>query len=346
MFRQQLSADGGVFRTEKTNARTPGVNPGDPPTVLAGEQRVKGSSSGVSGRITQLVDRVRHYAFMGSEHRGSNTAGRSRQNLALTPEHTLALWTDLRAAGRRRLGGGAQYMDSVFRNATNTAKVPSYWLVNATGVVRGQRAPDAAAERHNLADERLRRPRRRRPLHPGPGPAGHASPRRSSSSAMLIHIPDVLTAEQVAQARRLLDAAEWVDGRVTAGHQSARAKDNMQIPEGHPAARELGELILAALQRNPLFISAALPLHVFPPLFNRYAGGQSFGNHVDNAIRQVPGTAHRIRTDLSATLFLAEPDEYDGGELVVEDTYGVHSVKLPAGHWCSIRRPACTTSAR
>jgi PKHD-type hydroxylase len=148
---------------------------------------------------------------------------------------------------------------------------------------------------------------------------------------MLVQIPDVLTAEQVAHARRLLDAAEWVDGKVTAGHQSARAKDNRQLPEGHPVARELGTMIVQALQRHGLFISAALPLHIFPPLFNSYTGGQSFGNHVDNAIRQVPGTPHRIRTDLSCTLFLTGPDDYDGGELVVEDTYGAHSVKLPAG---------------
>lgn len=149
---------------------------------------------------------------------------------------------------------------------------------------------------------------------------------------MLIQVPDVLSSAQVADARRLLDAADWVDGKVTAGHQSARAKDNVQIPEGHPVARQVGETILKALQQNPLFMTAALPLHVFPPLFNRYSGGQSFGSHVDNAIRQVPGTGHRIRTDLSCTLFLSNPDEYDGGELVVEDVYGVHSVKLPAGH--------------
>jgi PKHD-type hydroxylase len=149
---------------------------------------------------------------------------------------------------------------------------------------------------------------------------------------MLLQIPDVLTGEQVAHARARLAAADWVDGRVTAGHQSSRVKDNEQLPEDHPVARELGDLVLGSLQRNALFISAALPLRVFPPLFNRYRGGHAFGNHVDNAIRQVPGTAVRIRTDLSATLFLAEPDEYDGGELVVEDTYGVHSVKLPAGH--------------
>ncbi len=149
---------------------------------------------------------------------------------------------------------------------------------------------------------------------------------------MLLPIPDVLNAAQVAEARALLDAAEWIDGRVTAGHQSARTKNNLQLAEGSPTARRLGELILAELQRNPLFISAALPFRVFPPLFNRYEGGQSFGNHVDNAIRHVTGTGHRIRTDLSATLFFAAPEEYDGGELVVEDTYGVHTVKLPAGH--------------
>jgi PKHD-type hydroxylase len=148
---------------------------------------------------------------------------------------------------------------------------------------------------------------------------------------MLLQIPDVLTSDQVAQARRRLDGADWIDGRVTAGHQSARVKDNLQLPEDHPVTRELGDMILAALGRNPLFLSAALPLRVFPPLFNRYEGGQAFGNHVDNAIRQVAGTAARLRTDLSATLFLAGPDEYDGGELLVEDTYGVHSVKLAAG---------------
>lgn len=148
---------------------------------------------------------------------------------------------------------------------------------------------------------------------------------------MLLSVPAVLTPEEVAGARMLLDAADWVDGRVTAGHQSARAKDNQQVPEDHPAARRVGETILTALQRNLLFLSAALPLRVFPPLFNRYSGGQSFGTHVDNAIRQIPGTPNRIRTDLSATLFLTAPEEYEGGELVVEDTFGVKQVKLPAG---------------
>jgi PKHD-type hydroxylase len=149
---------------------------------------------------------------------------------------------------------------------------------------------------------------------------------------VLLQIPDVLTSDQVADARRRLDQLDWVDGRVTAGYQSARVKRNLQLPEGDAVAEEVGDLILTALQRHPLFLAAALPLRVFPPLYNRYEGGQSFGNHVDNAIRQITGTGHRIRTDLSATLFLSPPEEYEGGELLVEDTYGVHTVKLPAGH--------------
>ncbi len=148
---------------------------------------------------------------------------------------------------------------------------------------------------------------------------------------MLIAIPDVFTKEQTRELRAKLDAAEWVDGKVTAGHQSALTKRNSQIPESSPVAREVGERILQALGANPLFRSAALPLKVFPPLFNRYAGGQDFGTHVDNAIRTHGASGSRIRTDLSCTLFFSEPDEYDGGELSVEDTYGVHRVKLPAG---------------
>ena len=148
---------------------------------------------------------------------------------------------------------------------------------------------------------------------------------------MLLHVPNVLTAEQVAECRRQLDAAEWVDGRVTAGHQSAKAKDNAQLPEDSPVSRQLGQLVLSALERHPLFVAGALPLKIFPPLFNRYASGQSFGNHVDNAIRQVRNTPHRVRTDISATLFLAQPSEYDGGELMIDDTFGSHAVKLPAG---------------
>jgi PKHD-type hydroxylase len=148
---------------------------------------------------------------------------------------------------------------------------------------------------------------------------------------MLLHIPKVLTESQVARGRAVLEDAKWVDGRTTAGHLSARAKHNLQVAEGTPEAREMGEIVVTALERTPLFMSAALPLRVFPPLFNRYEPGMAFGAHVDNAIRQVAGSPLRVRTDLSATLFLSRPEEYDGGELVVDDTYGAHSVKLPAG---------------
>lgn len=151
---------------------------------------------------------------------------------------------------------------------------------------------------------------------------------------MLLHIPDILSTEQVASARALLDSADWADGRITAGYQSAKAKDNAQLPEDSPAARQLGAVVLEALSRNSTFFSAALPKRIYPPLFNRYSGGQSFGFHVDNAVRydRSRGQADAIRTDLSATLFLSSPDDYDGGELIIEDTYGTQRVKLPAGH--------------
>ncbi|NYF92109.1 Fe2+-dependent dioxygenase [Tunturiibacter empetritectus] len=149
---------------------------------------------------------------------------------------------------------------------------------------------------------------------------------------MLITIPDVLSATEVMQARAALDAADWVDGKVTAGYQAQGVKENLQLPEGHPTSIKLGERVLTALARSPLFMSAALPLRVFPPMFNRYTGGGHFGTHVDTAIRANASTGQRIRTDISATLFLSSPEEYDGGDLSVEDTYGVHSVKLPAGH--------------
>jgi PKHD-type hydroxylase len=149
---------------------------------------------------------------------------------------------------------------------------------------------------------------------------------------MLLRVPEVLSVEQVRQFRARIDAAAWVDGNVTSGHQSALAKYNEQLPEEGAEARELGEVVLSALARSALFFSAALPKQVFPPLFNRYREGMTFGSHVDSAIRSHAGTRMRMRTDLSATLFLSAPEEYEGGELLVEDTYGTHSVKLPAGH--------------
>jgi PKHD-type hydroxylase len=148
---------------------------------------------------------------------------------------------------------------------------------------------------------------------------------------MMIHVPKVLTIEQVAECRRLLDAAEWTDGKATVGEQGALVKRNRQLAELSPIGRQLGELILTTLARNPLFFSAALPLKTVPPLFNRYEGGEHYGDHIDGAVRAVPGSSHFIRTDLSSTLFLTDPSDYDGGELVVSDTFGEQTVKLPAG---------------
>jgi PKHD-type hydroxylase len=148
---------------------------------------------------------------------------------------------------------------------------------------------------------------------------------------MLLQIPQVLSAEQVAQFRARMEGAAWIDGNVTSGFQSAQAKKNEQLTEESREAREIGDAIVAALGRNQLFFSATLPKRIFPPLFNRYRGGMEFGNHVDGAVRVHAPSGLRIRTDISATLFLAAPEDYDGGELLVEDAYGVQKVKLPAG---------------
>lgn len=150
---------------------------------------------------------------------------------------------------------------------------------------------------------------------------------------MLIVVPDILDADGVRDLRAVIDAGQWVDGNVTSGHQSALAKRNLQIPEADPAAVAGGRMVLDALARSPLFIAGALPLRIFPPLFNSYAGGQAFGVHVDNAVR-IGGAdgGVRVRSDLSATLFLEDPGSYDGGELTIEGQFGAQSIKLPAGH--------------
>jgi PKHD-type hydroxylase len=148
---------------------------------------------------------------------------------------------------------------------------------------------------------------------------------------MMLHIPNVLAREQVADMRARLAANAWVDGRATVGAQGARVKQNRQLPEAAPLSLELGQTVLGALARNALFFAAALPLRTMPPLFNRYAGGEHYGDHVDGAVRALPGSQELLRTDISGTLFLCEPAEYEGGELTVVDTYGEHEVKLPAG---------------
>ncbi len=148
---------------------------------------------------------------------------------------------------------------------------------------------------------------------------------------MLLHIPGLFSREEVQRVREALEQADWADGKITAGYQSAKAKHNLQLPEGHPLALEIGAAMIERLWRNPLFMSAALPHKVFPPLFNCYTEGGNFDFHIDNAVRQPKGNPERIRTDLSSTLFFSDPDDYDGGELVIQDTYGSREVKLPAG---------------
>ncbi|MES2161468.1 MAG: Fe2+-dependent dioxygenase [Pseudomonadota bacterium] len=148
---------------------------------------------------------------------------------------------------------------------------------------------------------------------------------------MMLHIPGVLSREQVAAMRRRLDQTDWVDGRGTVGAQGAQVKQNRQLAEGSALAQELGAEVLAALAASPLFFAAALPLRTCPPLFNSYAGGEHYGAHVDGALRRVAATGQWLRTDVSSTLFLSDPEDYDGGELIVTDAYGEHEVKLPAG---------------
>ncbi|MBB5987497.1 Fe2+-dependent dioxygenase [Sphingobium lignivorans] len=148
---------------------------------------------------------------------------------------------------------------------------------------------------------------------------------------MLLQIPGLFTPDEAREARTMLESAPWEDGRATAGHRAASVKSNLQLPADHPVAKTLGERILDRLAHTPLFIAAALPLRILPPRFNRYEGGGTYGNHVDNAIFPIPGTALRVRTDISTTIFFSDPEDYDGGELIVEDTFGEKPVKLPAG---------------
>ena len=149
---------------------------------------------------------------------------------------------------------------------------------------------------------------------------------------MLVSIPDLLTAEAVREVRKIIEDSLWIDGKATAGQQAAVAKFNLQIPEGSPPAMQAGDIVLRALGRNPIFHSAALPLRVLPPMFNRYDVGMKFDAHVDGSIRAIPGSGMRMRADVSSTLFLSPPEDYDGGELLISDTYGDQRVKLPAGH--------------
>lgn len=287
------------------------------------------------------------------------------RELTQTPRHgVVSLWTTY-ALGDWTFGYGTTYQGSFYPNNANEAvyrKTDAYWVHRAmigyqineriglqlnvsnlfdeeyyTGI-RNNLTVDAAGRGHRR--QRLGQSRRR----PLGGADGHAPLRGGIARTLSMHngqgapfevidmllaIPEVLTPEQVAQARAQLDAANWADGRITAGYQSAKAKDNAQLPEDSPAARDVGAMVLDALARNSTFFSAALPKRIYPPLFNRYDGGQSFGYHVDNAVRydRSRGGVDPVRTDLSATLFLSAPEDYDGGELVIERAPSAHSAR-------------------
>ena len=343
-------ADRGVFphgEDQCAHARIPTMTRSH---VLDGEQVCRASKSALPATSPTAGTVFGGYTYLDSSRSNKFHRQNPAKSATKLPQHAGAYPS---ASGRPttlpwdfEVGARRAVCRHAFNNSTATcAKPTSYWLFDAMVAYRSPRTSPLRVNVYNLSDEEYID--RVGGGHFVPGPAGaiigRRSTRRASTSKHRFsdnHAHPNSRCSHAgtgrARARNVLDKAEWVDGRVTAGHQSAKAKDNMQLPEGSPAARELGDMILGALGKNPLFLSAALPLRVFPPLFNRYSGGQSFGTHVDNAIRQVPGTPHRIRTDLSATLFFAGPDEYDGGELCVEDTYGVQRVKLPAGPYGSL----------
>ena len=331
----KLGINAALFRIEKTNART--VDPVTGIVELDGKQRVDGFEISAPGGDPQGLAGLRRVHLPNPKiveaidvQNGVPIQGNVLPNVpqsSATAVDDVQLHLALAHPGRR----GGRLCEQAVRERLQSRVV--------------SQLPHRRSDRGRPADLQLRAAHEhpehlQRALLPGPpsrplhrrAPDGRSSSREPSrTDPMLLPIPKVLTEAQVARCRELMERATWVDGRITAGHQSAKAKDNLQIPEGSPEAREMGEMIGKALEQIPLFVSAALPTKIFPPLFNRYEPGMTFGAHVDNAIRQIPGTPFRVRTDLSATLFISRPEEYDGGELVVEDTYGTHSVKLPAG---------------
>ena len=342
-----LNVTAAYFNLEKTDAKTTDLAGA---VTLLGDQGVNGVEFTVAGMILPRLNVYGGVSFMDGEVNKSAQPSEEGVTLPYVPKAMLNLWSTYELPMRLTVGGGVNYSERQLLQPDRLVQLRRR-RHGVAAEVRDQRGGDSGADQvlgvrrdgelpgeppPHVAVEpeqhRRREVRRSRPTTGTscPAPAGRSCSARCSRSRrgwMLLQVPEVLTPEQVAHARRLLDSAEWVDGRVTAGRQSARVKDNQQLPEGHPVAQELGDLILTALQGNRLFVSAALPLRVFPPLFNRYQGGHAFGNHVDNAIRQITGTPLRIRTDLSATLFLASP------------------TNTTAANWWSRTPTACTASS-
>ena len=347
-----------LYRTQQTNVRETDLN-NAALMILAGDARVDGFELEVAGHLTDYWQVYGGYSYMYGIIDKSPGAGyqqRSRQSSRERPGAYLQFLDyvsfrrhALRDRRRRQRGfeplrqreSAARLPERrhVHGDAPGVVafltKVPAYATFDAMAKYYVNEKLDLQLNVSNIFntfyyDQSIAHGPRR-------GSDGAADGRLQvlrgpeGGGAMLLQIPKVLDASQVAHCRQALERAEWVDGRATAGHQSERVKNNMQVPEGHPVARELGDMILAALERNPLFITATLPLKVYPPLFNRYQGGETYGTHIDGAIREVMRSRYRVRTDLSATLFLTPPEEYDGGELTIEGTTARARVKLPAG---------------
>ena len=304
--------------------------------VLSGLSVSQGAEVGITGKVTDNWQVFAGYAFTDTEIAKTTNLAELHRRLPNAPVHAITLWTTYDLTKAWTIGGGATYQSDAFVNTTNTAYVPEFWKFDAMLSYKVTNKSTIQLNVYNITDEHYYAQYYQGHAVPALGPLGLAivalrNGDGRGSSPMMIHVPNVLSAEQVARCRDVMEKAAWVDGRVTAGHQSAKVKNNLQLPETAPEARELGGMVIEALARSNLFMSAVLPKQVFPPLFNRYDAGMTFGAHVDNAIRGGANSGMRIRTDVSSTLFISGPEDYDGGELVVDDTYGSHSVKLPAG---------------
>ena len=329
VMRERISLNGAVFHTVKNNARTPGINPGDPPTVLAGEQIVSGIELGVSGRINRRWTGIVNYSFMHSDIPRSNTVAEIDQSLQLTPENTFYLWTTFDVWRSLRLGGGAQYMDSVFRNAINTLDVPSYWLLSSLVSYDVNAHLTLRLNGNNLSNAEYVDRTSGGHYSPGSGRALVASTNvrfcgPHESCCCRLRGSSVRLGWCVARERRGLGVPRTAE-RLTAGRQAVRAAE----PVDPRAIQQpgVGDLILTALASS-VFVSAALPL-VFPPLFNRcQEARRSVIVDGDLADRRL---GHRIGRSL-ATLFLSAPESKTAAALCRRP--GVHSVKLPAATWC------------
>ena len=338
LFDRRLLLTGAAFDTYKNYARETVPIPGSKASTVTptAAYDVRGVDIEAAGKITDDWSVQGGYVLLDTKATQSAIPTNVGLPLANIAHRSFSLLTKYQINPVLEIGGQAVYASKIFGGTfvNNVGTVlPSHWRFDT--FLEMQATPTTSFKLYvtNITNEtyydtlyRSSRPSCR---------SRQADRRRSSpprsSDVMLVTIPGVLDMAEVAEIRRLIDASDWEDGRSTAGGQSRLVKDNEQLPPDGALARRLGERIVSALTRHPRFIAAATPLRIFPPLFNRYGQGCAFGLHIDNAVRGDPATGLRIRTDLSATLFLSEPQEYDGGDLVIEDQFGAHEVKLPAG---------------